>query len=707
MTRSSQILVAAVVLLACGRVEARRDRAAEVDSLLSLAADTSVTRPERKDLLKQAVGLDKTGRALHALARFHISLNTPTERHSAGLCLKRALQLERDNADYLATQAELLWRSLRRPASYEKARYVVELDPDHVWGLYWSGRFITWSWMMTYHTYQLQEDELRRPGGNAWSAGRTFRHFEYQNLDLASGVEFLERALRADPDHWPSRLELGLVFYMARHSDRLVALFREDTARHPERVASWFFLGLGLQQSGELKAAYGAYREGLNRMPDRQQRFMQSIFMMRSKKAEKKAEALPDEETIRRFWFGRDPLFLTAENERLLEQCRRVAYADLRYSDPINGYSGWETDRGQAYIRFGDPKVQAMIPPGADLGLKRTAGEERDIFLNRGPTHAFKSVGRTEVWSYDGFEVTFTNTNSWDSWRAGPASIGFRPVSFSELIEKIPDYYQYPLRFDLPYQLAQFRDANGMTKLELYYGINGERIAHRPARPGVDSVRVNQALFLFDAEWDTVYQTAGLVRMMPVVDYASTQVAYLLASERVLLKPGAYYLAAEAEDQVTDRVGTLRDTLQVRQFGRDHLELSSLLMARRIVELDNRPPGRERYLVLPNPLLEAPRSGTASFYFEVYNLSQDTFGATHYRVTYQTRVIPESGGPEDQMAWATAVSSEFEGLEAWEPFRLTLELDDKSTGLREFRVVVDDLQDLERAEETTRFRVRW
>jgi hypothetical protein len=223
----------------------------------------------------------------------------------------------------------------------------------------------------------------------------------------------------------------------------------------------------------------------------------------------------------------------------------------------------------------------------------------------------------------------------------------------------------------------------------------------------VDSVQVNQALFLFDSSWDTVHQTAGLVRMMPVVDYPSMQVAYLLASERVLLKPGSYYLAAEAEDQVTDRVGTLRDTLQVRQFGREHLEVSSLLMARRIVELDNRPPGRERFLILPNPLLKAPRRGTASFYFEVYNLSQDAFGATHYRVVYQTRVIPEAGGPEGQQEWATAVSSEFKGVESWEPFRLTLDLDDHSTGLREFRVVVDDLQDLERAEETTRFRVMW
>ena len=701
------VTIAALLLIAAvnGPLDAGRDRAAEADSLIQAAADTSLDKGERIRLLKRATGRDRTGKAMHTLSRLYMSLNSPADRHTAKLWLRKAIAREGENADYQATFAELLWRSLLRQASYEKARYALQLDPENVLGLFWAGKFIVWSWEMTFFTYEEERDRVDQPEGRDVVAGRTYRHFEYEDLDVEIGVEFLERALRVDPDHWPSRLELGMVFYTARRPDALIKLFEEDAGRHPDRYESPFFAGLGYQLKGDLQAAYKAYQSGLDRMTDRERRFIQSIFLMHDRKSDREGEPPPDEDAIRKFWFGRDPLFLTKENERLLEQCRRVAYANLRFTDTINGYKGWETDRGQAYIRYGDPIVRAMVPPGADLGLDRSIREEQEA-IRRGDTK-FRPGWRNEVWSYDGFELSFVITNSWDSWRAGPALIGIQSVSFGELVEKIPDYYRYPLAFDPPYQIAQFRDANGMTKLELYYGLSGDQVVRRQARPGVDSVDVVQALFLFDTAWDTVHHTTGKVRLMPVIEYPSIEISYLLASEQVILQPGSYYLSAEAQDQTSRKVGSLRDTVEVRRFGRDRLEVSSLLMARRIVEREDGPPGRGRFLVLPNPLGQAPRSGNTSFYFEVYNLNQDPYGATHYRVTYQTRVVPESDGPEELVEWATAISSEFRGTEEWEPFRLTLELDSQSTGRREFRVVVDDLQDLERAEETALFRVMW
>ncbi|HEX8385436.1 MAG TPA: GWxTD domain-containing protein [Rubricoccaceae bacterium] len=56
---------------------------------------------------------------------------------------------------------------------------------------------------------------------------------------------------------------------------------------------------------------------------------------------------------FRDFWTRRDPTPGTARNERMEEYYYRVAYANERYSRLRD--SGWNTDRGEVYIRFGEP----------------------------------------------------------------------------------------------------------------------------------------------------------------------------------------------------------------------------------------------------------------------------------------------------------------------------------------------------------------
>lgn len=53
------------------------------------------------------------------------------------------------------------------------------------------------------------------------------------------------------------------------------------------------------------------------------------------------------------FWKKRDPTPRTPRNERMEEYYYRVAFADKSYSTRL--LRGWQTDRGQVFIRFGDP----------------------------------------------------------------------------------------------------------------------------------------------------------------------------------------------------------------------------------------------------------------------------------------------------------------------------------------------------------------
>lgn len=676
-------LTVSICLLALGApdVEAGRSDPARVDSLLAAAADTLLDRDRREALMKRALRHDWSGRTMHALARFYMAQGTPVSRQTAGHWLLRAVMRERENPDYRATHAELLWRTLQRPDSYRKALQVLELDPDHVAGLFWAGRFAVWAWEYTYFTEMPDDDTEAAIGMYSIRGGKTLTFVEYPDLGIDTGIGYLSRAISVDPVHWPSHQYLGLSYYAADMPGPLIELFEAYRQRRPENWNAHFFAGLGYQMKGDLERAYRAYLDGLNRMTESSRRFMQSIFLIRDHAETKRGAPPPSDEEIRKFWLGKDPIYLTSVNERLLEQCRRVAYANLRFSDPTLGREGWQTDRGQIYIRYGDPRVRFMKDPAR---------------------------GRKEIWDYGPFTVVFGNTLTWDSWRFGWATRGNKRLELEQLVDAVPDLYEHPLQYDAQYQTAQFRHDNGNTRIEVYYALPEENVRRaRSGDRGTAAVDVRQALFLFDSRWDTVRHNVRKVDRLPRVAYESTEEAFLLAGERMVLDPGMYFLAGEVEDRKTKRVGTFRERLRVRSFGPDTLEISDLLMARRIRKREDVPYGREQFAVLPNPLQVCRTEGQAWFYFEVYNLSRDEFGASHYRISYQTQSLREGGGDGSPAGWTTAVSYTYRGARDWEPRDLRVDMDGASPGPRAFRVVVKDLHTGRQAMAETRFRVRW
>ncbi|MDE3001238.1 MAG: GWxTD domain-containing protein [Gemmatimonadota bacterium] len=669
-----------LVALGITSVDAGRSDPASVDSLLAAAADTLLDRDRREALMKRALRYDRSGKTMHALARFYMAGGTPVSRQTAGHWLLRAVMRERENPDYQATHAELLWRTLQRPDSYRKALQVLELDPDHLEGLFWAGRFAVWAWEWTYFTDRLDDDTEAAIGMYSIRGGKTLTFVEYPDLGIETGIGYLTRAISLDPVHWPSHQYLGLAYYAAEMPEPLIELFEAYRQRRPGNWNAHFFAGLGYQLKGDLERAYRAYVDGLNRMTESARRFMQSVFLVRNP-AETEGEPPPSDEEIRNFWLGKDPIYLTSVNERLLEQCRRVAYANLRFSDPTLGREGWQTDMGQVYIRYGDPRVRYMDGPGR---------------------------GRKDVWDYGPFTAIFVPTVTWDSWRFVTARRGNKRLKLEQLVKAVPDLYQHPLQYDAPCQTAQFRHDNGNTRIEVYYALPQENVRHTVSGDdGNAGVDARQALFLFDTDWDTVRHSVSNVERMPRVVYESTDERFLLAGERVIIDPGTYFLAAEVEDRGTKRVGTFRERLRVRSFGPDTLEISDLLMARRIRMRENAPYGREQFALLPNPLQVCRTKGQAWFYFEIYNLSRDDFGATHYRISYQMQSLPEGMGDAYPADWTTAVSYTYRGARNWEPRDLRVDMDGASPGPRAFRVVVEDLHTGRRAMAETRFRVRW
>jgi hypothetical protein len=193
---------------------------------------------------------------------------------------------------------------------------------------------------------------------------------------------------------------------------------------------------------------------------------------------------------------------------------------------------------------------------------------------------------------------------------------------------------------------------------------------------------------------------------MPWITDQATGRGYLFAGEQITLEPGTYHVAAEVKDMDSETFGSFRDSVQVRRFNRNTLEVSSLLLARRVVERDDGATGRARFMVLPNPLGKCERNGQAHFYFEVYNLARDEFGGTYYDVAYQVRGLVE-GDQDGKPNWTTAVSHTYNGTRSWEPHTLALDLGGIGAGPLAFRVLVSDLLGMQEATSSTTFRVTW
>jgi GWxTD domain-containing protein len=648
----------------------------QVDSLLASAADTSLSHSKRVGLMEKAVREDETGRAMHALSRYYLTQNSVLSRQFSKQWLRRAIKREPDNVDYQMTFAEIYWQAAQRDRFYKQVRKVISENPASVKALYWAGRHAAREMMYNLERETLKTGPARKKRFNYGAYGQSMR-------DQAIG--YLTEVLSLDPEHRRARILLGQVYYEGHMPEELADLFQSYIAKHPEDWHAYFFMGLGLQEKQDLDSAFSSYSAGLDRMSETERQFMKSIVMLVDRKELQQTDDLPDDEALRRYWKGRDPLFLTPSNERLLEHCRRVAYANLRYGDPDSGAEGWATDRGQAYIRYGHPG-------------------SRNIYLDRA-----NFVLLRETWSYPGFSITFERINE-DRWNVLEVWMqGTVRSRYKDLLERIPEHYEDPYwlrQYDAPFQMAQFRDEDGKTRLELYYALPGEEVTHTKVGSGVQAVDLKQGLFLFDSHWNEVQETIQSLKKMPWIEGNIILEGYLFWGERLSLDPGTYHLAVEAEDRVAKTLGSFRDSLQIRRFGNEDLEMSGLLVAQRIVEQESRPFGRDRFMVLPNPLKQCQRDGHISFYFEIYNLSRDEFGSTNYQVTYQTRLLPESrgeGAPDP--TWTTAVSNTFQESRPWEPNYLTLDMQGLTPGPWAFRVVAKDLRNGQEAMSSTVFRV--
>ncbi|MDE2998865.1 MAG: GWxTD domain-containing protein [Gemmatimonadota bacterium] len=463
-----------------------------------------------------------------------------------------------------------------------------------------------------------------------------FRWEEFGVRDREKALAFLTKSIESDPRNRAAYFDLGLIHYESKNPKGLVTASKLCLDQYPEDKDALLYCGLGHLELGDEEIVQGYFARALEQMSAQERALMESVDLIASKNEQSALYSIATTDTTRNgwtdnpervgFWRKRDPLYLTGFNERRMEHYGRVAYANLRYGQRLKGIPGWQTDRGKAHIKFGrylnKTATRLELPGGAD-----------------GASSAISRVvqGGNEEWFYEGFSISFYNSDGLDSWR-----FDTRPgrVSARYTFNHKPTHYMDPFRlskYRIPYQVASFKDGD-TYRVELAYALPRYNVSASDADSGFV---LENGVFVFGEDWDEVYRKRSELNLRwpeltpsgyPAAD--SLRNSHLVFQLAFAVPAGTYHLVGEVRDKKKGSIGTFQEE---RGFAPadSSLSMSDLLLATEIETGSPFPVRRSHLNVVANPLRTYHRSEPAFIYLEVYNLERDEYGRTEYEISYR------------------------------------------------------------------------
>ncbi len=594
--------------------------------------------------------------AHYEIAKRYMEMNTPLTRQSARKALDEALRLDPENTDYQMALGELLSRQGFSYIAERQYRKLSTDDTGNAEAAYWAGYYAVQEYIALIDKKQFVR--LDKGGRGVMYYWRTIAENALERAE-----RYLNRSIDADPEFKSTYNLLGLLHVETGKPQALILLAKRLLDHAPDDKDALLFCGLGYHIQGKMNIAYSYYRRAIERMTGDERSMMESVDIIASdEQRTRMVRATAYRDTDRdnwsidrhtRFWRSQDPLFLTEFNERKMEHYARVAYANLRFTRPFKGIDGWQTDPGMAFIKFG-----------------RYVG--RDVFVAR------------KAWYYGKFSIWFENGDGLDGWRFARGSetgktarestetiwvhvcgrmykitrMRNRPGDFysgkdrkealwrtprtaaRQVFHDTPQRYIDPYRerrYRMPHQVAAFRQGDSI-RVEFAYAIPKARV--RVSDPDGFMV-LEDGVFLFDEQWDQVYERKTLVNMRwPVFDpnvetkSDSLRRNHVVSFRTVQVAPRPHRIVVEVRDRGTGSIGTFRE-LRAFEAGDSLLVVSDLLLASDIKPKTSFPEGRDDLHVTPNPLHTYARSEPVFIYLEIYNLKMDRFGRTKYRISYR------------------------------------------------------------------------
>jgi len=423
-----------------------------------------------------------------------------------------------------------------------------------------------------------------------------------------------------------------------QYFDEFAQLFKELVEKHPDDKDGHLFLGLAHQRMYDYDKAYEHFKIAKSLMSDEERAVFSNVGYLKVGGFDE-TEIQSTENDTSKFWYQRDPLYLTPYNEREMEHYGRFAEANLRFSVPRSDIEGWRTEQGKILIKYGPPKIKSKFidnyMPPFRIAIRASALD----FYNM----------KNEFWYYDDFSFAFETgyADEEDKYKlASLYGINFLEILKNDIEPEFPEYYEYEpkgLFIDFPFDVATFRGEEGRTRIELYYGVPFNKVRFEE-EGNYYYGNYQTGVFLHDWDWNMILedvQYKDLQFAVAEIDTSSDDIAV----DRFIyqVEPDSYHFAIEMKDMYSDNVGTYRDTLKVEEYGYGSLKISDIQLASYITLLDSTGAvTRDNLDITPNPPRFYRANQPIYIYYEIYNLFLDAFpGNTDYTVEYSIQYIGE------------------------------------------------------------------
>lgn len=488
----------------------------------------------------------------------------------------------------------------------------------------------------------------------------------------------LDAALLADPaSPGAHRLRMRIAA-VDGDADALTEAARATRRSRPADPWADLYGGLAAARSDDVAEAATACRLGAERLPAPERAAFLSARRLARPSDRGNAEA-DSAGWDARFWAARDPRLLTPENERWVEHCARLVAADLLFG--ADGTRGWDTPRGDTYVRYGPPDAETW-------------------WLAQGD-------GRYHRWVYADFAVTFHDWVSSGAYQ--PASSAFGEDDATRLRSRnntVGESGETDLArptFGVPVLASAFRTADGGTEWVVAYGVPVDRDGETtPVREG-EALRLQTGVFLqrpdgrvADARRRTVRRAASA----SVIPYAAGAVWTDATTLRAVPEAA---LVVEVAQPWTGAFGRNRVRLPARSFRGGGLHVSDLLLAYHLgVDRDGPVPDghvrRGDVVLHPAPWGVASTAEPLVLYAEVYGLRVRD-GATAFEVDAVLDPVDEAG-PLGRLARrvagrrlppAVSAASTERGDASDDAVALSLDLRDQPPGTYTLTLTIRDL----------------
>lgn len=520
-----------------------------------------------------------------------------------------------------------------------------------------------------------------------------------RDRDYENAIQAFRDQLEALDTHYGARLQLGSLLKGLGQTDEAVTHLARVAANGGEFQRKGVLeLAQVFQKRREFDKAGQLFETYIGQLPEADQATYYDLkYVARGPVVEvfEKTDSFADKkQQFDDFWQRLDPAPVSEANERQLEYYRRVAFAREyfgQYQQP------WD-DRGEAYIRYGDPahisrsnninierhpQVVAVknrliaLAGNAAMGLAQDRltvvasgmtdptslmsdtdrrNEERaaDVNFMGWPVYPIPMDVRWEYWIYvnvpGGMEVTFVQTNFPGPYEYAEVPLGtgnnariWQDLNPQMVMANIsarrpttyrPDFATGPLNFH--FYTAAFRGDDGQSALEVYYGIPTAEFSFVTGETGQEVALLDRGVAVYDGEGKLVYRNSD--EMIFAAKGGQDQGAGSLvpALDRILLPPGNYRINVQVLDRTSGKSQVYNQNRGVPDFDVDEtLKVSDIELAASIDITDKDAFRKGDVEVIPLASQAYLPTQPVFIYFELYNLKADEFGQTKYHISYE------------------------------------------------------------------------